>query len=158
MSSNLSSSTEAALPKSNVELSEFPFTTDPWQPRIDPEKLAVLRRAGKVPRFDGCSLRDWTKRHDSALPEPPHPLPQMTQSQVQSYLDTHPGELWMVIHGVVYDCSLWQHYHPGGAKILAPCAGKDASVLYDHYHRWVNCESTMGKCAVGVLVSNSLQP
>jgi len=45
-------------------------------------------------------------------------------------------------------------YHPGGPTILMEGAGKDSTRLFNKYHAWVNCESIIGKCYVGVFVGN----
>jgi cytochrome b involved in lipid metabolism len=43
------------------------------------------------------------------------------------------------------------NFHPGGKKILMPALGKDATKLFDKYHRWVNVEFMLAKCMVGML-------
>jgi len=35
-------------------------------------------------------------------------------------------------------------------------AGKDCTALFDKYHKWVNCESILGKCLLGVLADESV--
>ncbi|CAE7221183.1 CYTB5-E [Symbiodinium sp. CCMP2592] len=37
------------------------------------------------------------------------------------------GDVWMAIHGLVYDVSKFMPDHPGGAHLLQDVAGKDAS-------------------------------
>lgn len=55
-----------------------------------------------------------------------------TQSDVSSHNKS--GSLWIVIDGDVYDITKFQDDHPGGKKILARFAGKDASKPFWKYH------------------------
>ncbi|GAA6000038.1 hypothetical protein JCM10207_006024 [Rhodosporidiobolus poonsookiae] len=43
-------------------------------------------------------------------------------------------DLWMIIHGKVYDLTEFAPSHPGGMKILLKYAGKDATAEYDPIH------------------------
>jgi len=45
-------------------------------------------------------------------------------------------------------------YHPGGTPKLMEGAGKDCTSLFNKYHRWVNCESILGKCLLGAVSSD----
>ena len=76
-------------------------------------------------------------------------LPRMTPQEVSKH--NTPDDLWIVIRNVVYDCTEFQRFHPGGEKLLLACAGRDATEVYDHFHAWVSCESFMGPYAVGIL-------
>ncbi len=59
-------------------------------------------------------------------------------SEVQQHKSLHDG--WIVLRGKVYNLSPYIAYHPGGESILRGVLGKDATKLYDKYHRWVNEE------------------
>ncbi|KAG5476720.1 hypothetical protein CUR178_03893 [Leishmania enriettii] len=76
-------------------------------------------------------------------------LPRMTPQEVATH--NTPDDLWIVVRNVVYDCTLFQRYHPGGEKLLLACGGRDATAVYDRFHAWVSCESFMAPYAVGVL-------
>jgi cytochrome b involved in lipid metabolism len=76
-------------------------------------------------------------------------LPRITPQEVAKH--NTPDDLWIVIRNVVYDCTEFQRFHPGGEKLLLACAGRDATEVYDRFHVWVSCESFMGPYAVGVL-------
>ncbi|BGP16578.1 hypothetical protein JCM10213v2_004580 [Rhodosporidiobolus nylandii] len=43
-------------------------------------------------------------------------------------------DLWMIIHGKVYDLTEFAPSHPGGMRILLKYAGKDATAEYDPIH------------------------
>ncbi|CBZ27963.1 conserved hypothetical protein [Leishmania mexicana MHOM/GT/2001/U1103] len=76
-------------------------------------------------------------------------LPRMTPQAVA--IHNTPDDLWIVIRNVVYDCTAFQRYHPGGEKLLLACGGRDATAVYDRFHAWVSCESFMAPYAVGVI-------
>lgn len=126
-------------------MSDDPFPG--WKPQLERRELV---RGGKVPRFDGCSLRDWQNKHDKmSFDVAKVSSNRIPREEVQKHTD--PDSLWMVIQGVVYDVTSFQLFHPGGEKILRQCSGKDVTDLYATYHRWVSCEGTIGKLAIGIL-------
>jgi hypothetical protein len=115
-----------------------------FRPIADPSAPV---RPGKVPRGTGCSLVDWI-RHSQRLPRaPPRSV---SKEEVMMHNSVEAG-LWMVVRGFVLDCTDFAQYHPGGEAMLMLGAGKDATLLYDHYHRWVDAKAVMGdSCVVGV--------
>lgn len=132
----------ATVPKSSEG-----YHFDGWRPQITRDQMT---RRGKVPRYDGCSMKDWQKRHDAK----PFDLQaignrRVTREEVAQHNDM--DDMWMVVNSVVYDVTTFQMYHPGGEHILRACAGKDATDLYATYHRWISCENMIGRCAVGIL-------
>ncbi|AET41095.1 Irc21p Ecym_7251 [Eremothecium cymbalariae DBVPG len=61
---------------------------------------------------------------------------------------------WCVLKGRVYCITDYLDFHPGGVQILVKnCRGKDATRLFEKYHRWVNLEQVLACCVVGVYVS-----
>ena len=60
-------------------------------------------------------------------------------------------DAWMAVRGKVYNITKYAKYHPGGPKILYAAAGKDATALFDKYHRWVNTDIMLEKALVGRL-------
>ena len=58
--------------------------------------------------------------------------------EIRKHNDVHDG--WIVLKNKIYFISPYLAYHPGGERILKPVLGKDASALFDKYHRWVNEE------------------
>ena len=116
-----------------------------WRPQIDPSGAS----RGKVPRFDGCSLREWQrvcqKRPDVSVGG----LPLIHPAVVQAHDGSDPDALWVVYDGVVYDVTLFQRFHPGGEAVLRQFAGADVTDAYNYYHRWVSCEGMLGRFAVG---------
>ena len=45
-----------------------------------------------------------------------------------------PDDCWVVLNGKIYDLSVFQREHPGGAKIITDNAGKDVSNLFNAVH------------------------
>jgi Cytochrome b5-like Heme/Steroid binding domain len=57
-------------------------------------------------------------------------------AEIRQHKSVHDG--WVVLRGKVYNVSPYLAYHPGGAAVLERVLGKDVTVLFDKYHRWVN--------------------
>jgi len=43
------------------------------------------------------------------------------------------SDLWLAVHGGVYDVSAWHHTHPGG-KVIMEYAGQDATDQFEFFH------------------------
>ena len=71
-------------------------------------------------------------------------------------LATHTSQFdcWTAYNGKVYNITQYMHYHPGGVPMLMKGAGKDSTKLFNRYHAWVNLESMLGKCLMGVLAAD----
>ena len=57
-------------------------------------------------------------------------LPEVSIEEVA--LHNSPNDLWIVIHGKVYNVSEWKDSHPGGEDVLIENGGKDASELFNN--------------------------
>nr|ADC34631.1 delta-8 sphingolipid desaturase [Primula nivalis] len=66
----------------------------------------------------------------------PPPNPKTSSYITSSDLKTHnkPGDLWISIHGQVYDVSSWAALHPGGTAPLLALAGNDVTDAFLAYH------------------------
>jgi cytochrome b involved in lipid metabolism len=106
----------------------------------------------KVALKPGFHLADWvrltqvSKDLSGLNGNPMHKISLKELSEHNSQFDC-----WVAYKGKVYNISNYLPYHPGGAEILKKSAGKDCTVLFDKYHRWVNCDQILGKCQVGFL-------
>ena len=76
-------------------------------------------------------------------------LRRMERAEVMQH--SQPNDLWMVVDNVVYDCTEWLPFHPGGEAVLMDAAGRDVTELYKYYHAWVGCDALLMLYAVGYL-------
>ena len=61
------------------------------------------------------------------------------------------SDCWIGLRGKVYNLTAYVEYHPGGAAVLEEAFGKDATALFDKYHKYVNGEYIMRATRVGVM-------
>lgn len=82
-------------------------------------------------------------------------------SRIANRHDVTPQELakhntekdcWVCINGMVYDCTRFLSYHPGGTKIITNYAGFDCTSAYDRSHTSLDPSDVIGMCEVGRLV------
>ena len=71
----------------------------------------------------------------------------ITKEEVKLHNKLHDG--WIILRGKVYNISPYIHYHPGGIDILKNVLGKDATSLFDKYHRWVNIDGLISQLLIG---------
>lgn len=76
-------------------------------------------------------------------------IQQITYDELAKHNTTN--DLWMAIHGKVFDLTMYLDYHPGGEKMLMKGAGKDATELFNYHHPWINYMSLVGKLQIGVI-------
>jgi cytochrome-b5 reductase len=66
-------------------------------------------------------------------------------------------DAWVILRGRVYNIGPYLPYHPGGIDIFKSVLGKDATRLFDKYHRWVSIEGLIGPLLLGtVAISSSI--
>eukprot|EP00553_Chaetoceros_curvisetus_P008953 CAMPEP_0204631012 /NCGR_PEP_ID=MMETSP0717-20131115/21819_1 /ASSEMBLY_ACC=CAM_ASM_000666 /TAXON_ID=230516 /ORGANISM="Chaetoceros curvisetus" /LENGTH=166 /DNA_ID=CAMNT_0051648469 /DNA_START=26 /DNA_END=523 /DNA_ORIENTATION=- len=115
-----------------------------------PRKKTALRK--------GFALYDWKVLLSSASDLAQRrgaPFRQISMEEVALHNQVHDG--WMVLHGKVYNIGPYLHYHPGGVDIMKSSLGKDGTVLFEKYHRWVNIENLIGKLLLGYLLEGKQQ-
>ncbi|GIY74618.1 hypothetical protein CEXT_668201 [Caerostris extrusa] len=105
----------------------------------------------KVALKPGCSLMDWIRythsRNDLAGTR--GCLSEISLRELAKH--NTKKDAWIALRGNVYNITHYMEYHPGGEDELMRGAGKDATDLFNQVHRWVNAESMLKKCLVGVL-------
>ena len=76
-------------------------------------------------------------------------LKEFEPSQVA--LHNSESDCWIIIHGKVYNVTLFLDAHPGGKRVLLNEAGKDVSDLFDSYHNSLVVLKKYEKLCVGVV-------
>ncbi|KAJ5692022.1 Cytochrome b5 [Penicillium macrosclerotiorum] len=61
------------------------------------------------------------------------------------------GDLWIVIHGQVFDITKYAQDHPGGAEVLVEVAGQDATAAYEDVGHSEDAREIMQPYLVGTL-------
>ena len=73
----------------------------------------------------------------------------ITPQEVAQHNRNHDG--WIILRGRVYNIGPYLPYHPGGVNIFKSVLGKDATTLFDKYHRWVNIDGLIGPLLLGTV-------
>ncbi|KAJ5151486.1 uncharacterized protein N7482_010738 [Penicillium canariense] len=60
-------------------------------------------------------------------------------------------DLWVIIHGKVYDLSKYVRDHPGGADVLYDVAGLDATEAYDEVGHSEDADELLETCLIGTV-------
>ncbi|KAB8221573.1 cytochrome b5-like heme/steroid binding domain-containing protein [Aspergillus novoparasiticus] len=79
-------------------------------------------------------------------------LPYISPDQVSKRNGVDSPEIWLVIDGIVYDCTSFLSGHPGGEAVLRRFAGFDCSWQYHAIHgerRKVFANKSLEKLRVG---------
>ncbi|KAI2465154.1 hypothetical protein F4781DRAFT_410380 [Annulohypoxylon bovei var. microspora] len=61
-------------------------------------------------------------------------------------------DAWTALGGRVYNITPYLPFHPGGEPELLRVAGRDGSKLFGEIHPWVNYETMLSSCMIGLLV------
>ena len=142
-------------------------------PAPTPQKAANYKRE-KVPLQKGFSLMDWNRLCLSGedLSGTKGCLLRVTLSEVKKHNTI--DDAWLVLNGRVFNVTKYMNYHPGGTQTLMRGVGRDCTRLFsnnffqntkkkkikklsnkfkpDLTHAWVNWESLLAKCYIGVLI------
>jgi cytochrome b involved in lipid metabolism len=109
--------------------------------RMPPSRPTSTSRA-KVAQRKGFALHDWMhlvqNAKDLAQRKGSPIRTAIRNSELACHNKVEDG--WLSLRGKVYNITPYLHYHPGGVHILQSVLGKDATALFDKYHRWVNIE------------------
>ncbi|CAM6126156.1 unnamed protein product [Calypogeia fissa] len=80
---------------------------------------------------------------------------QIPMSEVRRHTDSQSA--WIVVHGVVYDCTPFLKDHPGGADSILLTAGTDCTEEFDGIHS-EKAKGMLEKYKVGVLAAETEEP
>lgn len=110
----------------------------------------------KVSLKKGFHLMDWVKLSQAASDMSGRnggPLLKITSSELKRHNSEF--DCWTAYNGKVYNITQYIPYHPGGYDKIMMGAGRDCTNLFNKYHRWVNIDSMLSKCLVGILIEES---
>lgn len=64
-------------------------------------------------------------------------------------------QVTVLLHAVcqVYNITPYIKFHPGGVVYIMKGAGRDATLLFNKYHAWVNADMLLENCLLGYLAS-----
>nr|CAB3235139.1 cytochrome b5 reductase 4-like [Phallusia mammillata] len=131
-------------------MSLFPSINSPQ--RLGASSPSSSQKNAKVPLRPGCSLMDWVRLTKSGKDLRGIGSARMLRITTEELAKHNKREdAWMAIRGFVYNVTTYLDYHPGGVPELMRGAGKDATLLFEEVHRWVNFESMLGACLIGKL-------
>lgn len=89
---------------------------------------------------------------------PPAPstksLPTFTMAQVEAHASE--TDCWIVVHGLVYDCTPFLKDHPGGASSILITGGTDTTEEFDAIHS-MKAQNMLKDYLVGQLASSDVQ-
>ncbi|WYZ43903.1 hypothetical protein EsH8_VII_000339 [Colletotrichum jinshuiense] len=80
------------------------------------------------------------------------PYLKVTPSMLKKMTGRKGKDAWMALGGRVYNITPYLPYHPAGEPELLRGAGRDGTKLFGEVHPWVNYETMLSACLVGLLV------
>ncbi|KAL6829357.1 hypothetical protein J3E69DRAFT_331103 [Trichoderma sp. SZMC 28015] len=83
------------------------------------------------------------------------PYLRVTPSMLKVQTGRKGKDAWMAINGKVYNVTPYAKFHPGGVPELMRGAGRDGTKLFGEIHPWVNYETMLAACLVGLLVEET---
>lgn len=83
------------------------------------------------------------------------PYLRVTPSMLKKMTGRKGKDAWMALNGKVYNITPYADYHPGGVPELMRGAARDATKLFAEIHSWVNYETMLSACLVGLMVEET---
>ncbi|OLN92768.1 Cytochrome b5 reductase 4 [Colletotrichum chlorophyti] len=80
------------------------------------------------------------------------PYLKVTPSMLKKMTGRKGKDAWMALGGRVYNITPYLPYHPAGEPELLRGAARDGTKLFGEIHPWVNYETMLSACLVGLLV------
>ncbi|KAI0183057.1 hypothetical protein EV127DRAFT_33907 [Xylaria flabelliformis] len=154
--SNPSSSSLAPPPRpSPRQYDRQPGTSTLAPPPTHSSKPAKPSR--KVTLEPGHSPLDWARLSNDPKVDlrglgPEASYIRVTPSMLKRQTGRRGKDAWTALGGRVYNISPYLPYHPGGEPELLRAAGRDGTKLFGEIHPWVNFETMLSSCLVGLLV------
>lgn len=118
---------------------------------------APKKPSRKVLLTPGHSPLDWARVSGPdadlrGLADTSAPYLRVTPTMLRYHTGRKGKDAWMALNGRVYNVTPYADFHPGGVPELMRGAGKDGTRLFGEIHPWVNYETMLSACLVGLLV------
>jgi cytochrome b involved in lipid metabolism len=133
---------------------------DTTMPPPPPKLLQVSNTSSRKPAVNpkergpkkGFGLYDWKRLLTSATDLAQRKGQPLRRDIPLDEIKLHnkPHDAWIILRDRVYNIGPYLHYHPGGVGIFKNVLGKDATVLFDKFHRWVNIDGLVGPLFLGM--------
>jgi len=108
----------------------------------------------KVQLKPGFHLTDWMNLSKTSDFSTRNGGPMKKVSTAELAIHKSQFDCWTAYNGKVYNITQYMHYHPGGIQTLMSGAGKDCTKAFNKFHPWVNIETILAKCCVGILMAD----
>ncbi|KAI0876955.1 hypothetical protein GGS24DRAFT_449621 [Hypoxylon argillaceum] len=145
------------LPNRQAQYDRQPGTSTLAPPPTHASKPSKPSR--KVTLEPGHSPLDWARlaNHPTADlrglgPGAPASYLRVTPSMLRQQTGRRGKDAWTALGGRVYNMSPYLPFHPGGEPELLRAAGRDGTRLFGEIHPWVNYETMLSSCLIGLLV------
>ncbi|KAI1421507.1 hypothetical protein F5Y12DRAFT_702266 [Xylaria sp. FL1777] len=79
----------------------------------------------------------------------------VTPSMLRRQTGRRGKDAWTALGGRVYNMTPYLPFHPGGEPELLRAAGRDGTKLFGEIHPWVNYETMLSSCLIGLLVEEA---
>ncbi|KAI0839051.1 hypothetical protein F5Y06DRAFT_26631 [Hypoxylon sp. FL0890] len=111
----------------------------------------------KVTLEPGRSPLDWARLSNNPTADLRNlgagaPYLRVTPSMLKRQTGRKGKDAWTALGGRVYNITPYLPFHPGGEPELLRAAGRDGSKLFGEIHPWVNYETMLSSCLIGLLV------
>lgn len=105
----------------------------------------------------GHSPMDWARLAQSPTSDlrglpPATPYLRITPSELRHMTGRKGKDAWCALGGKVYNFTPYIPFHPGGEAELLRGAGRDGTRMFGEVHPWVNYETMLSACLIGILV------
>ncbi|KAI0015689.1 hypothetical protein F4780DRAFT_48046 [Xylariomycetidae sp. FL0641] len=126
-------------------------------PPTHSSRPAKPARGGKITLAPGHSPLDWARlaQHPDADLRglgPGAAYLRVPPSLLKQHNGRKGNAAWTALGGRVYNITPYLPFHPGGEPELLRAAGKDGTRIFGEVHPWVNFETMLGSCLIGLLV------
>ncbi|KAI1812955.1 hypothetical protein GGS20DRAFT_509644 [Poronia punctata] len=114
----------------------------------------------KVTLEPGHSPLDWARLANHPTADlrglgPGAPYLRVTPSMLKQQTGRRGKDAWTALGGRVYNITPYLPFHPGGEPELLRAAGRDGTKIFGEIHPWVNYETMLSSCMVGLLVNET---